>query len=1066
MHTNLSKNKFLKTKNFKRPISLINTKPKGLVYYASGTNAPHAAQIISTYPTKILRRLPYKLQTAKRVLGTIRKKNINRLKGRVSVGVTKYNGRLSVSNLRTPKQYTQGLAIYRRKIGRTRGRVVGAAGRRPSHNFGLSRPTNTNYTGVSPNLLKRSLLNITKLKQFSSKLLTNRLSKLKPTPFTSLRIKGSVSPLLKRLQLRFTGNSNLFTKKPLKWKKTKRYVYRGHSHLPGQLYSKPWATSGGLINTAHQQFKLAQVQNYITKSVYTGASTVLERPFNLLITRSFIAYTLPALHQTTSLTLLYGNHTNLVTNPAVFLKSAIPTWERPNQLIRLGSFPSSRNVVGLPKNLNPQALSLGTTQLASISKRSTNYLNSQALYNSIQSLLVYRNAFRQQLATSPKASLILSFETRTTRLNTLPIFLEMRKKPFGSDVKVVQFTHSGPELHNLAQTYFSTFVTPIYTNSFVHQKSNKPHFPTPMRTVTILDLQLKLCKVGPKPKPILGFKPQNSAEVLLNRQLRLLRYRLRVLLKNSYKQLVGPNKSRGIYNHGTKSSIVGVKSKPLTLLRLIGRMCQTWVRVNSRKLSKGLLTRFTSLKPVRSAQQKTRSTPTRLGTKLLTRLSPVSLKNLALPQYRSLKPSTNLGLFRWGKYKSRLPIKKTSKKRYNTFTLGKLPQKLTKRTHKILKKLKHVDDLRAKRFFHMLNFQSGTYQRRLYLNFQKKHLISDFQQTAVNPDYLMPRRSLLGLKSSLVKGTPTKQTLLGCKSTMLVFNTRSLLNISQPQLLLWVFMNPFLLKLLLHSFSPHMYGPGGSLGVNSVYDRTRSRYLITDFVNLVQFTLNKFSQPLENKNYQVSRIVTHSNLLPNKVFSSTITKYVSSLHLHNKIREDFVPIYFHTLVRFVEAATGKRFILQFYPFLHQNIPLMILIRYKQWIPKMKMYERRLGHKFFFEESLHIMHLSFALRDAVLFSSWLKIMIRRISFWKTRLIFRFLRYLFINFFSTILPELKIRGIKIKLKGKISVGGNSRKRTIYFRSGESSYSRVDLRVSHHKQTIGTFTGVQGLQLWIFY
>ena len=116
------------------------------------------------------------------------------------------------------------------------------------------------------------------------------------------------------------------------------------------------------------------------------------------------------------------------------------------------------------------------------------------------------------------------------------------------------------------------------------------------------------------------------------------------------------------------------------------------------------------------------------------------------------------------------------------------------------------------------------------------------------------------------------------------------------------------------------------------------------------------------------KITTHSNLLPSSSFSSTISKYISSLHLHNKIREDFVPLYFHTLVRFVEAATGKRFILQFYPFLHQSIPLMTLIRYKQWIPKMKMYERRLGHKFFFEESLHLMHLSFALRDAVLFSS--------------------------------------------------------------------------------------------------
>ena len=137
---------------------------------------------------------------------------------------------------------------------------------------------------------------------------------------------------------------------------------------------------------------------------------------------------------------------------------------------------------------------------------------------------------------------------------------------------------------------------------------------------------------------------------------------------------------------------------------------------------------------------------------------------------------------------------------------------------------------------------------------------------------------------------------------------------------------------------------------------------------MIYLTLTKLSKPIKASNRKVNRLLTHSNLLPNQVFSSTITKYVSSLHLNNKIREDFIPVYFHTLIRFVESATGKRFILQFYPFLHQNIPLMTLVRYKQWIPKMKMYERRLGHKFFFEESLHIMHLSFALRDAVLFSS--------------------------------------------------------------------------------------------------
>ena len=126
------------------------------------------------------------------------------------------------------------------------------------------------------------------------------------------------------------------------------------------------------------------------------------------------------------------------------------------------------------------------------------------------------------------------------------------------------------------------------------------------------------------------------------------------------------------------------------------------------------------------------------------------------------------------------------------------------------------------------------------------------------------------------------------------------------------------------------------------------------------------------------------------------------------------------------------------------------------------YERRLGHKFFFEEALHIMHLSFVFRDTTLFASWLKAMILRISFWKTRSIFRFIRYLYLLYFTPSFHELGIRGLKIKLKGKISAAGNSRKRTILYRTGETSHSEVNIRVSHHKQTINTFTGVMGFQV----
>ena len=209
-----------------------------------------------------------------------------------------------------------------------------------------------------------------------------------------------------------------------------------------------------------------------------------------------------------------------------------------------------------------------------------------------------------------------------------------------------------------------------------------------------------------------------------------------------------------------------------------------------------------------------------------------------------------------------------------------------------------------------------------------------------------------------------------------------------------------------------------------------------------------------------------NNIIPSKSFNIFLFKKIKSIFLINKLREDFIPYYYNSLIRFLEHCSGKKFFLQIYPFLNQNINSYFIIRYKIWITRMKSYERRLGHKFFFEEALHIMHISFKLRDSLLLGSWLKTIILRISFWKTRTIFRFLRYLFLIYFNYTFDELKIKGLKIKLKGKISVVGNARKRTILYRIGKTSHSSLNLRISHTNQIINTFTGVMGFQVWIFY
>jgi ribosomal protein S3 len=73
---------------------------------------------------------------------------------------------------------------------------------------------------------------------------------------------------------------------------------------------------------------------------------------------------------------------------------------------------------------------------------------------------------------------------------------------------------------------------------------------------------------------------------------------------------------------------------------------------------------------------------------------------------------------------------------------------------------------------------------------------------------------------------------------------------------------------------------------------------------------------------------------------------------------------------------------------------------------------------------------------------------------------------LNFFIQMFPKLNIKGMKITLKGKISAAGNSRKRAILYRAGETSHSKVSLKVLSEFGVITTFTGVLGFRVSIFY
>lgn len=209
-----------------------------------------------------------------------------------------------------------------------------------------------------------------------------------------------------------------------------------------------------------------------------------------------------------------------------------------------------------------------------------------------------------------------------------------------------------------------------------------------------------------------------------------------------------------------------------------------------------------------------------------------------------------------------------------------------------------------------------------------------------------------------------------------------------------------------------------------------------------------------------------SNLIPLRFFRSIMSKKILSNQTNSFLSKHAVPWAHTSLIRFMEQCSGKKIFVQFYSFITQNVDPFYLVIYRRWMPRMRYYEQRLGHKFFLGEALSIIHLSFTLHDPKLLISWFSAIIKRISFWKTRLVFRFFRYLIHNYFSKLFLQLNIKGIKVRLKGKISVSGNSRKRAILYRAGVTSHSTTSLKVLHESTLINTFTGVMGFQIWLFY
>ncbi len=300
-----------------------------------------------------------------------------------------------------------------------------------------------------------------------------------------------------------------------------------------------------------------------------------------------------------------------------------------------------------------------------------------------------------------------------------------------------------------------------------------------------------------------------------------------------------------------------------------------------------------------------------------------------------------------------------------------------------------------------------------------------FQPSAVKTDSVSHKKLAMG-KAEEARSTPTKAWAL------------------HLDLLSTVWLNPLFLKYFIFKVS------AGSLQPNSL-----------------QNVAIKLQNRLQSYVFGSSiGAASRSNLWVAPSSNYVIRKKLLRSTSYSLFSVDLSLWYYKSLTSFIEDCSGRKVALRIGPFLEGALTFEDRAYCSLWGIRVTGFQRMLGHKIFAHEALMLVALSFRLKDPTFLANWIRGMLKRLSFWKYRLIFRYLKFLFQHIFRPNFRVFGFRGLKLRLKGKISVAGNARTRTLFYKVGDTSHSKMDNKVAYDLSYVNTFTGIMGFKLWFFY
>lgn len=275
---------------------------------------------------------------------------------------------------------------------------------------------------------------------------------------------------------------------------------------------------------------------------------------------------------------------------------------------------------------------------------------------------------------------------------------------------------------------------------------------------------------------------------------------------------------------------------------------------------------------------------------------------------------------------------------------------------------------------------------------------------------------------------------------------------------------------------------------------TKKKFILFLFFNNARFCIYKkyndlfnlnvkeplFETTLFKKINQTLDYITHSKQsfsIPNTLWSKTflddsVRKVLgdkdeaTELNLKNLYKKKYFVFLNRYLINFLQFLFKIRIHLSFKKLWFIPNSLENLYNYDFIVYTIKKHSKKLKNIKFIQTFVKVLWVAMKIKDSKFFLSWL-IYRAELMFFKLHKFIPYLLNIVFKYFSKVFfLKTNTKGVFFSMRGKISLAGDSKKKTIFVKYGKHSTSQKNLNLNIVHDQIKTETGVLGVTLGLFF